>query len=307
MNYSCEICSHSDLQNFAVFDESLALICKNCGTIQQFSKKSLPVYEEKYYSARDGSRFPFVVELAIRFLRRLRSTRIGQKHSPGASFLDIGCGRGLIPEFLQKKGFNGEGTQISEIAVKTARKRGIRIHFGDFRNLDLPKIFQGISLFHVLEHLEHLDSVFRRLADLLEDRGWLIIEIPSLSGIGFRVSGEKWLGLDPEHHRFGFFPPSLIKFVEKYGFALLRQDEISLEHGPFHLGQSIANLAFPKRFQNSFFLLLQGKAKSVSLILAGIFQAPFLFLGFLTFPLCAPFFQLFHCGETVTLWFRKKT
>src|SRR3989344_2947773 len=68
------------------------------------------------------------------------------KHGP---VLDIGCGNGNLLVLLKDK-FDVEGFDISEVAVKLARKRGLNIKLAGIENFKTSKKFKTILMIGLL-------------------------------------------------------------------------------------------------------------------------------------------------------------
>jgi SAM-dependent methyltransferase len=278
-------------------------------------------YDEAYYAAGTAARFPPLVEAVIRWFRLTRAARYAKKirrprmaapnprsgqckqADPPFRILDIGCGRGWILGYLHRWGIPAMGTQLSHTAAAAANKAGVRVDLGDFRHMPLPGPFDLISLVHVFEHLDDLPAAIARLRELLRPGGLLVIEIPNAAGAGSRLAGPLWLGLDPDHHRHALRPAPLVAALKNAGFSLKHRDDISLEHGPFHLGQSVANLLGPSQ-ANAFFDVLRGARRDLIALLAAGLQAPVLMAALLLYPLLAPLLQRWGLGDATTLWFR---
>ena len=96
--------------------------------------------------------------------------------------LDFGCANGAVLKCLRDKGIEGEGAEISSMAMDKAFPE-IRnaIHFGDLLDLRLARRFDLILGLDVFEHLNpnKLDRYISKIWELLEDGGFLFANIPA--------------------------------------------------------------------------------------------------------------------------------
>ena len=118
----------------------------------------------------------------------VRSYMLGSKarlvareaHRKTGRLLDIGTGTGYFSDTMVRRGWKVEAIEKSPQAREFAKA-----HF----NLDVkpesalkefaPDSFDVITLWHVMEHLEHLNEVWGRLRELLTEKGVLIVAVPN--------------------------------------------------------------------------------------------------------------------------------
>jgi len=108
-------------------------------------------------------------------------------------FLDVGCGDGTITEMIGRI-LNTEdmfGLDISEIAVKEATKKGIRVVQADIENNSFPfddnsfdLVFCGDFIEHVFDCKNLLDESMR----VLKPEGFFILTTPNLGSWYNRIS-----------------------------------------------------------------------------------------------------------------------
>ena len=77
-------------------------------------------YPSSYYGS--GRRFNHIVEWLLNHLYSYRALHIEHRHRPG-KVLDIGCGRGLLLNKLRERGWEAQGTELSEEAAVYARDK----------------------------------------------------------------------------------------------------------------------------------------------------------------------------------------
>ena len=94
---------------------------------------------------------------------------------------------------------------------------------GDLCELELsPASFDLIRMEHVLEHLSDLVAHVREAKRLLKPGGRLVITIPGIDSMSFRLAGEYWQPLQPVYHPDHFSHSSLKLLANKTGLHLQR-------------------------------------------------------------------------------------
>ena len=83
--------------------------------------------------------------------------------------------------------------------------------------------FDAITLWHVMEHLEHLNETWEKLFKLLKERGVLIVAVPNPSSYDAEKYKEWWAAYDVPRHLWHFTPSVMQQFGVKHGFKLAEQ------------------------------------------------------------------------------------
>lgn len=111
-----------------------------------------------------------ILEALIRFCRLPQNAQI----------LDVGCGTGIVIQFLQKFG-SPEGIDISEDAVRFCQKRRTN-KVGVGNALSLPyrdKSFNLVVAADLLEHIEDDVKAIQQMRRVLKKGGFLIVTVPA--------------------------------------------------------------------------------------------------------------------------------
>jgi 2-polyprenyl-3-methyl-5-hydroxy-6-metoxy-1,4-benzoquinol methylase len=149
----------------------------------------------------------------------------------GESLLDIGCAYGPFLAAAKEEGFEPEGMDAAEDAVRYVREElRIPARAGFFPNSGAGESdsekpwkdgqFSVATLWYVIEHFEDLVPVLKEINRLLKDGGVLAFSTPSFSGISGWASPEGFLEKSPGDHYTVWSPGICGKLLARYGFDL---------------------------------------------------------------------------------------
>lgn len=203
--------------------------CRECGFL---FTQDFPVEDEigRYYETPDYISHTDTRKGAMNTVyHHVRTYMLGRKarlveheaHRKEGRLLDIGTGTGYFADTMRRRGWQVEAVEKSAQARAFARE-----HFGlevkphtalkDFA----PGTFDVITLWHVMEHLEHLNETWETLRSLLTDRGVLVVAVPNCSSFDAWRYGAYWAAYDVPRHLWHFTPDTIQRFGAKHGFIL---------------------------------------------------------------------------------------
>jgi SAM-dependent methyltransferase len=179
----------------------------------QSSQQSAPVDARGEFT-REAARSPIYAN-ARRRARELRE-RCG-----GGRLLDIGCGRGIFLK-LAAAHFETVGIDVSPAACDYARSRlGLDVRCGDFLALDLPReSFDVVTLWDVLAGLPDARTAIARIRALLKPGGRLVLTLPDIDTLAFKLTRRRWPLLIPPINLIYFSRPAVERLLANRGFAL---------------------------------------------------------------------------------------
>lgn len=170
------------------------------------------------------------------FTSYARNLALPQFFKKGEKVLDVGCGDGVVAEFLEKNvGVQVIGMDISEEAVKKARKRGVeaKVYSSEDKFPFPENIFDAVFWGDTIEHLFNPMDTAKEIRRVLKQGGRLILSCPNMGYWRYRIfyfiNGElpdtEWTGLPPwywSHIRF-FNHKILERFLKEAGFVRINK------------------------------------------------------------------------------------
>lgn len=215
---NCPICSKSDFkQEMVVKDhmitkEEFSLNrCDGCGFL---FTNPIPIEENigNYYKSQDYvSHSSSKKGIINRLYNLVRSYTLGQKTkllgelSSGKEILDIGAGTGHFLDACKKKGYSVTGLEPDEQARAFAQE-----HFAlNLQGLDhleniVKESMDFVTMWHVLEHVYHLQRDAERIASVLKPNGKWIIAVPNHESYDAKLYGTFWAAYDVPRHLYHF-------------------------------------------------------------------------------------------------------
>ncbi len=233
---ACPLCGSTHLKcvmtctDFYASGEQFDLYaCEDCGfTFTQ----GVPVESEigRYYETPDYiSHSDTKKGLMNTLYHQVRKYMLGRKarlvmkeaHRKKGRLLDIGTGTGYFANTMLQRGWAVEAIEKNAQARAFAHE-----HFGltvkpETALQELPEgSFDVITLWHVMEHLEHLHDVWDTLRRLLNEKGVLIVAVPNRSSYDAGRYGKHWAAYDVPRHLWHFTPATIQQFASRHGFIM---------------------------------------------------------------------------------------
>jgi 2-polyprenyl-3-methyl-5-hydroxy-6-metoxy-1,4-benzoquinol methylase len=226
----CVLCDGLDSVVMEVCKDGYKILkCLKCGFVyvNPIPPKGLleKAYSDEYYEPWLGNQRGKRISMWESRLKTLNSFSARK-----GNLLDIGCGEGLFLEIAKRSGWHVTGTEISSFAVKYSREKlGLDIYQGEITDIGFPdKVFDAITMWHVLEHTTNLVAVLKEIRRVLKNNSVLILAIPNIDNILSQwiyrlVKGKKMHLFDPEDrelHLYHFTPKTIRLALEKTGFRI---------------------------------------------------------------------------------------
>jgi SAM-dependent methyltransferase len=205
--------------------------CTNCGLVYQNPRVPLEAigayYDETYIAHRKKRDWGVLTPLFDRAMRRLDADkeRIVSRYAAldeRSQVLDVGCAVGTFLDYLHRK----YGTRVAGVDFKDLSSaptlQAVEFHCGLFYEAPLESSrFDLVTMWHFLEHdydpLRSLATARR----VLKPGGTLVIEVPRLDSVTFRLFGDRWPGLQAPQHTVLFDRGSLLRSVRESGYEVV--------------------------------------------------------------------------------------
>ncbi len=261
----CYQCGSDRSRHFIDAEEDLTgkpgtftfVTCEDCGLRYQNPRIDLEgikdYYDDEYIAHRKKTDWGILAPLYERAMTKhdrdkCKLVREFVDLGPDSRVLDVGCAVGTFLTQVRKD----TGCKLSGVDFKDCSHfpgfGDIDFHCGLFYEQDLPDAsFDLITMWHFLEHdydpIRSLETAREKLAP----GGRLVVEVPRLDSVTFKLFKDRWPGLQAPQHTVLFDKQHLLDFVDRAGLELVEY----LPYGAFP--------AYFYLFTGVAFKLLKGK------------------------------------------------
>jgi len=138
--------------------------------------------------------------------------------------LDVGCSSGAFLHAAVKLGFRAEGVEPAPKAAATAQAAGLKVHQGLLQEAGYADgQFDAITLFEVIEHLQHPQDLLHECRRILRPGGILLVGTGNAGSWSMAAMGARWEYLHIAKHggHVSFFNlGSLASLAQQSGFSV---------------------------------------------------------------------------------------
>ena len=155
-------------------------------------------------------------------LRRLKQYQCHGK------LLELGSFTGHFLYLAQEAGYEVTGVEPDFGAREYARRHfSLNLHESLVQDLYFDaKSFDAIEMIHVLEHITEPADTLLELRRILSDNGILVIEVPIIDIILFKLLGKYYRHIIMDHVLL-FSQATLFKFLDKCGFYPIHSELVA--------------------------------------------------------------------------------
>ena len=145
---------------------------------------------------------------------------LSQREEKGV-LLDVGCGPGWLLSALDGTVWEKNGIEISKFASNHAKKHG-SIFTGSIESYNTTKMFDVVTMHHVIEHLLDPESVILKIHSMLKRGGMLIVGTPNFDSAAARRYGNNFRLLHDDTHVSLFTEDSMHRLLRDCGFKIAK-------------------------------------------------------------------------------------
>ena len=225
--------TYLSVKDYSVSGEEFQLIYNQefelLETQPQPSEEELGKYykSEDYISHTDAKRnlfeksYHFVKSIALkRKLKLINSFKTENKQ-----LLDIGCGTGDFLKVAKDNQWQVSGVEPNQDARHIANNKTQHSVYDTDQLLKFKKhSFDVITLWHVLEHLPHLEKQMKIFESLLKQNGRLVIAVPNYKSFDAQYYKNYWAAYDVPRHLWHFSQNAVSKLANQIGMQVIQKE-----------------------------------------------------------------------------------
>jgi len=225
----CPVCAAKNSRDWGLRTEHRMFECSNCRVVF-FDRQAFQLHDYgNYYDYTDdwdAERVGWEVKIRRRALKQ-QLKRLGG-YVEGRRLLDIGAGPGYLCHVASNEGWQAQGVELSEKALRVGRQ---------FLNVDyvqLDEIPEGsldvVTCYHILEHMKDPGEFLTKVHSKLSSTGVVAVHVPHREPLSFAIrnllkrrnqQAEKYCQLYVPEHISGFTIESLANTLRLFGFETL--------------------------------------------------------------------------------------
>ena len=213
--------------------------CDDCGLVYQNPRLTLeqirPYYDSEYIAHQPHERWGLLAPLfraAMGSLDRAK-LRLVQRHqtlSASSHVIDVGCGAGSFLEKVRTDtGASIAGVDLVDLSGRHSLREAT-FYQGLFYEQPMPEASADlVTMWHFLEHDYDPRRSLAQAHRVLKPGGYLVIEVPRLDSLSFRLFRSRWPGIQAPQHTVLFDKAHLIDLVSRERFDVVEH----LAYGAF--------------------------------------------------------------------------
>ncbi len=140
---------------------------------------------------------------------------------PNGRYLDVGCGKGTFLYTMKRINPSGEYYCVKpgNFDEEDTKAHGLNVMRKTLEDAHYPDdYFDVITLNHVFEHVPNPSETMKELKRILKPGGILIIAVPNLNSLAYKIFGKFFYQLDVPRHLFHYSDKHLKIYTSKFNF-----------------------------------------------------------------------------------------
>ncbi len=237
-NVDCYNCGSNDFEYFLTGEDDLTgkegrfqyVKCQKCGLVYQNPRIKVDqikaFYDSEYIAHRKKTNWGILTPLYEWAMNKhdRDKVKLVKKYSAtdeSTEVIDIGCAVGSFLLYLNKQ----HGCKISGVDFKDGFDypgfEKIDFFSGLFYEQDFgDKKYDLITMWHFLEHCYDPNQTLQTAKTILNKGGKVIIEVPRLDSLTFKLFGSRWPGVQAPQHTVLYDKKNFLEMIEKNGFKV---------------------------------------------------------------------------------------
>ncbi len=226
-NYSCSCCQKDDTKLILEKSDFKIVRCSNCGFVyvnpRVANHQLSEIYKHNYFHNKQYGYTSYEQEKRLRvknFERWLKDAEQFIPANKNIKALDIGCAAGYCLEVMKAKGWQPDGLELDQGLCNVLQSAGYNVQPERLEQYDPATKYDVITLFDVIEHIPSVDAAFKKLNDLLENDGIVIMVTPDHNSLQRKIFRGRWFQYKPVEHIQYFTKETLSAFAERNGLKM---------------------------------------------------------------------------------------
>lgn len=236
---ACDLCNATQATHFIDAEDDLTgkpgrfrfVRCEACGLVYQSPR--IPAqdigawYDDEYIAHRKQTDFgPFTPlyrwAMDSHDRRKLALVRRYVALDGTRRVLDLGCGAGtFLAKVARETGARATGVDFKDLS-HLPWMQGIEFRCGRPQDQRFePGRYDLITLWHFLEHDYAPLDTLKHAREWLAPGGRMVIEVPRLDSVSFKLFGDRWPGLQAPQHTMMFDRERLCAMMGKAGLRIV--------------------------------------------------------------------------------------
>ena len=226
----CALCGGNDFRQHLSCEGFAYVKCATCSLVQINPQPLAEQVQQRYRDHHGKDYFSYELENEAAFfdLQKRALADVGfydlekslkAKAGSPPSAIDVGCATGALLAFLQERGWDVAGVEISPSAEYAQARLGIPISRSNLEDSHLPaESFDLVFVSHLLEHLNNPRAFLHETWRILRPGACLLLTTPNIDGFQARLFGSRWRSAIFDH-LYLFSLRTLKQLLEKAGFV----------------------------------------------------------------------------------------